>query len=425
MTALQEAIPDDWTISPLGSVLREVDVRVADLPPEQQEGIEVLSLTKRFGLIPQSERFEKRVATEDVDKYKVVRRGWIVYNPYVIWEGAIHALRRDTQGIVSPVYPVWERTEDDNGFLDHILRTPELIAEYERFSSGAVNRRRSIKKDGFASIEVPLPPLPEQRKISGVLKLVQRAMEQQERLLARTAELKKALLHHLFAHGLRSEPQIATELGPIPQSWEVVKLEDVCTFLSGGTPSKKRPEFWVGSIPWVSPKDLKKPRLTAVADQISQAALKDGSALAPAGSVFVVIRGMILARDVPVALAEVPMAFNQDIKAIIPGERIVPDFLLYALEAFKRNLFQKVGRSAHGTMTLMSNDIAQFMIPVPDKETQQQIAGAIHLTERKVEYHRRKHETLSALFRTLLHELMRAHLRVHNLDLPELEGGKK
>jgi type I restriction enzyme S subunit len=419
------AIPKGWTFCPLGSLLREIDVRVMDLPRDQRKSIELLSLTKRFGLIPQSQRFEKRVATENVDKYKVVRPGWIVYNPYVIWEGAIHALRRDTPGIVSPVYVVWERTEDDGGFLDLILRTPELIAAYEKLSAGAVNRRRSIKKDGFRGIEVATPPLEEQRKIAGVLKMVKRTLDQQERLLALTGELKKSLVNQLFTKGLRGEPQQQTEIGPVPQSWEVVRLSDVCSFQSGGTPSKQRPDYWEGTIPWVSPKDMKRPRLTDVADHISQEALDEGSKLAPAWSVLVVVRGMILAKDIPVALTEVPMAINQDMKAIIPGERLFADFLLYAISAFKQKLFEKVGRSAHGTMTLMGSEVVNFLIPLPDKETQRQVADAIQTLERKCEIHQRKLDALTALFHTLLHQLMTAQIPVCNLDLPEMETALK
>ena len=74
---------------------------------------------------------------------------------------------------------------------------------------------------------IPVPPLPEQRKIAAVLGLVQRAIEQQERLIALTTELKKALLHKLFTEGLRGEPQKQTEIGPVPESWEVVKLADL------------------------------------------------------------------------------------------------------------------------------------------------------------------------------------------------------
>jgi type I restriction enzyme S subunit len=289
------------------------------------------------------------------------------------------------------------------------------------FGRGNVTTIPNLSQSKLRELPVAIPPLAEQRKIAGVLGLVQRVLEQQERLIARTTELKKALLHQLFTQGLRGEPQKQTEVGPVPESWEVLKLQEICSLISGGTPSKQKPEFWSGLIPWVSPKDMKKPRLSDVVDHISEAALKDGSSLAPSGTVFVVIRGMILAKDVPVALAEVPMAFNQDMKAIIPGPRVEPSFLLYALGAFKQHLFQKVGRSAHGTMTLMSSELAKFAIPLPDKNTQREVAEAIETIERKHQQHQRKHGVLTSLFRTLLHQLMTARIRVHDLDLPELE----
>ena len=76
---------------------------------------------------------------------------------------------------------------------------------------------------------IPVPPLPEQRKIAGVLGMVQRALEQQERLLQLTAELKKTLLHQLFTQGLRGEPQKQTEIGLVPESWGVTTLENSCS----------------------------------------------------------------------------------------------------------------------------------------------------------------------------------------------------
>lgn len=71
-------------------------------------------------------------------------------------------------------------------------------------------------------------------------------------------------------------------------------------------------------------------------------------------------------------------------------------------------------------MTLMSSEIAQFIIPLPDKATQQEIAAGIETVERKHGQHQRKHAALTVLFRTLLHQLMTAQLRVHDLDLPRL-----
>jgi type I restriction enzyme S subunit len=290
------------------------------------------------------------------------------------------------------------------------------------FGRGNVTTIPNLSQSKLCELPLPVPPLAEQRNIATVLRLVQRAIEHQERLIALTTELKKALLHQLFTQGLRGEPQKQSEIGPVPQSWQLVTLQDVCSLISGGTPSKQKPEFWSGSIPWVSPKDMKKPRLSDVVDHISEAGLQDGSSLAPVGAVFVVIRGMILAKDIPVALAEVPMAFNQDMKAIIPGPEIQPTFLLYSLVAFKQHLFRKVGRSAHGTMTLMSSELAQFRIPLPDQGTQLKVAKAIETIERAHEQHQRKRDALAALFHTLLHQLMTAQLRVADLALPELKS---
>ncbi len=125
---------------------------------------------------------------------------------------------------------------------------------------------------------------------------------------------------------------------------------------------------------------------------------------------------MILAKDVPVALAEVPMAINQDMRAILPGPKLRSDFLLYAMCAFKQNLFVKIGRSAHGTMTLMSSEISAFTIPLPDIDTQREIAAVIQNFETKEDVHKRKRVQLQNLFRTLLHELMTASIRVDELE---------
>jgi type I restriction enzyme S subunit len=111
----------------------------------------------------------------------------------------------------------------DKHYLFHILLHPEIRADLAGKMDGTTGRQR-LSKEVLGDKQIPLPPLPEQRKIAGVLGLVQRAMEQQERLLALTAELKKALLHQLFTHGLRGEPQKQTDLGPVPTSWEVVRI---------------------------------------------------------------------------------------------------------------------------------------------------------------------------------------------------------
>ncbi|MCX7854744.1 MAG: restriction endonuclease subunit S, partial [Anaerolineae bacterium] len=168
-------LPEEWRVVRLGDILEEVEDRVRETDYPNAQSLPILSLTKNQGLILQSERFGKRIATKDVSDYKVVRRGQIVYNPYVIWEGAVHILQKFEAGLVSPVYSVLSAKEGfaDPYFLDAWLRTPPAITAYNRFAAGAVNRRRTLRQRDFQNIKAPLPPLPEQRAIAHVLRTVQ------------------------------------------------------------------------------------------------------------------------------------------------------------------------------------------------------------------------------------------------------------
>ncbi len=111
---------------------------------------------------------------------------------------------------------------NDKHFLFYLLLHPEIRSSLAGKTGWDNCERQRLNKEVLGDCVIPVPPLPEQRKIAAVLGLVQRAIEQQERLIALTTELKKALMHKLFTEGLRGEPQKQTEIGPVPQSWEVV-----------------------------------------------------------------------------------------------------------------------------------------------------------------------------------------------------------
>lgn len=270
---------------------------------------------------------------------------------------------------------------------------------------------KEISKSSFKTILLPLPPLPEQRAIAQALRTAQAAVQARRREAALERERKAALMQHLFTKGTRCEPTKLTEIGEVPVSWEVVQLASVARFESGGTPSKEREDWWQGSIPWVSPKDLKKPRLADTADHITEEALAEGSRLAPKGTVFIVVRGMILAKDVPVAIADVPMAFNQDLKAIFPGDRLFPDFLLYTLMQRKEDLGRLIGTSAHGTKRIGTSALEAFLVPIPPQTEQSVIAAILRACDEKIAALEREAALLDELFRALLEELMTGRLR--------------
>ena len=314
------------------------------------------------------------------------------------------------------IIPLQAEGDANNWFLFYYLLDPEVRSLLTDRMEGSTGRQR-VPIHAVNTLQMSFPPVPEQEKIAAVLWKVQQAAELEEKLTATARELKTAAMRRLFSAGLNGEPTKETKIGLVPEGWDVRPIGDLCTISTGGTPSKARPDFWRGDIPWVSPKDLKRPRLTDVVDHISEEALHEGSNLAPVGSVFIVVRGMILVRDVPIALLERPMAFNQDLKALVSRGEIQPNYLLYALTAFKPQLFQQIGMSAHGTRTLVGSSIADMCLPVPPADEQWAIAAALQTIDQKVALHERRGIILRELFVSLLHRLMTGEVRVDNLDI--------
>src|SRR5687768_8756428 len=90
-------------------------------------------------------------------------------------------------------------------------------------------------------------------------------------------------------------------------------------WLSGGTPSRSRSEFWGGEIPWVSAKSLSDFDIEDAEEHVTKLGAENGTRIVPAGTILFVVRGMSLAKEFRVGLANRPVTFNQDLKAIVPA----------------------------------------------------------------------------------------------------------
>lgn len=162
-----------------------------------------------------------------------------------------------------------------------------------------------------------------------------------------------------------------------PDDWQSCPLGEVGKWYSGGTPSMSNAAYWNGDIPWVSAKDMKVSRLRDSEDHISKKAVADGARLIPIGSVLMVIRGMILAHTFPVARVEKPLAFNQDLKAVVAGDGIDSNFLLFWLLANTQHFLGLTTESTHGTKRLPPETLFRVPFPLPTKAEQEAIAGAL------------------------------------------------
>jgi type I restriction enzyme S subunit len=164
----------------------------------------------------------------------------------------------------------------------------------------------------------------------------------------------------------------------LPYGWTWSSFALIGETLGGGTPSKGSPEFWDGPIPWVSPKDMKVDVITDAQDHISAQAIEQSAArLIPAGSLLMVVRGMILAHSFPTATTSAPVAINQDMKAIVPFRPSILRYLLLTAKGLKPEVLRLVQHSTHGTCKLLTHELFSLPIPVAPLAEQHRIVAKV------------------------------------------------
>jgi type I restriction enzyme, S subunit len=165
----------------------------------------------------------------------------------------------------------------------------------------------------------------------------------------------------------------------LPRSWTRLSLGEVGRWVGGGTPSRANICFWTdGTIPWVSPKDMKTDRLASAQEQITEAAVANSATnLVEKGSVLLVVRSGILEHTLPVAIAERQMALNQDLKAIQPVKEVDSDYLALALRAFGRTILRSCAKAGTTVASLELPKLLRFRIPIAPLPEQRRIVAEI------------------------------------------------
>jgi len=298
-----------------------------------------------------------------------------------------------------------------------------LLVNDEKFWIRGQSAQPFVQVGATKEKRVVVPPLSEQRKIAAVLGLVQRAVEQQERIIGLVTELKKALLHKLFTEGLRGEPQEQTEIGPVPRSWEVKPLGKVAKFRTGGTPSRTNPDYWEnGDVPWVKTTEIDYRVIETTEEKISRKGLENSSArVFPKGTLLVAMYGQGVTRG-RAGILGIDAATNQACAAISPHQEseLSTQFIYYFLQYHYERLRQ-MGHGANQRNLNMAL-LRGFPIAFPPSDEQAGIVGTLDCLDRKVRNAERKASTLGDLFRTVLHELMTARIRVNDLDVEGILG---
>ena len=176
-------------------------------------------------------------------------------------------------------------------------------------------------------------------------------------------------------------------LGEVPAHWVVARMWQVSEAISGGTPERDEPRYWDGTIPWVSPKDMKRRLIGYTEEGITECGRRDaGLKLINPPAVLVVVRGMILAHSFPVAVSTVPLSINQDMKALKLRADMVPRFFGWLLDGISRRILSTVvEKAAHGTRAIRMDDWRSVDLPLPPVDEQRTVVDFLDFETAKID----------------------------------------
>ena len=199
--------------------------------------------------------------------------------------------------------------------------------------------------------------------------------------------------------------------------WTYRPLGELVSFASGGTPSKKRDDYWGGTIPWISAKTLKTENIDTSDLFITEEGLKAGSKIAPKGSILLLTRGSGLFNGIPIARVEKDVAFNQDIKCLDSYGEVENEFIFYWLLSQKDYLMAKVGVTGIGAGKFDLDFLQKLMIPIPSERERKSIVGFASSISEKIRCNAKVNDNLYAQVKAIFSE--------NFLDLDFLPDGWK
>ena len=315
----------------------------------------------------------------------------------------------------------------DNKYTFLFISSEEFIRHARNTYKGVVGQQR-INLDFVKNYPMPLPPLSEQHRlvarIESLFAKLDAAREKVQSVLDSHETRKAALLHDAFAGKLtakwreehqtelRESKQFPSKLKSAPNhvdalagKWALVRLGDVITWSSGGTPSRKHPEYYSGDIPWVKTGELNNTYIYDTSEKITKEAIAQSSAkVLPVNTVLLAMYGATIGK---VGILGVEAATNQACACGICSEWVDYRFLFYYLQSQKSSFIcsGKGGAQPNISQTI----IKQYEFPLPSLPEQQEIVRILgRLLAREQRARQAAEETLTAIDRMKQSILARA-----------------
>jgi type I restriction enzyme S subunit len=261
----------------------------------------------------------------------------------------------------------------------------DALIEMKRHLHGATMKH--VNRREFLATTIPLPPLAEQKRIAGILDAADALRAKRRESLAQLDVLLQSTFLDMFGDpGLNSKSLPTATLGELGD-WH-----------SGGTPPRKRKEYFAGTIPWFSSGELEEMYISESAERITESAIQETSAKpVPAGSLML---GMYDTAALKAAFAAVDSSCNQAIAFSLLRRELCNPVFVYLAIIIGREHFRRLQRGVR-QKNLNLSMVRQIRIPLPSLELQHRFADIVESVEQQKASHRSHLDELETLFASL------------------------
>jgi len=412
-------LPEDWATARLGELFAIKQGKA--LSPEHRRGISPRPFLRTanvfWGYLNLADIDSMDFTDTEVSQLKLMPNDLLVceggdIGRTAIWSGQVdvclyqnhlHRLRTTR----NDVYPL---------FFMYWMQVAYLLL---RLYGGTGNKTTipNLSQSRLKSFILPLPSLLEQKAIARVLTTIRKTIEAQDKIIAAARELKKSLMHHLFTYGpvpvaeAEQVPLKETEIGPVPEHWEVVRLGELGEIITGTTPSTKVAEYYGEHHMFITPGDINQTKyITKTQKYLSSKGVSVSRAL-PRDTVLVVCIGATIGKT---AMTSVDNSVtNQQINSIITNQRIEPHYCFYSITHYSNLLPSLAGHVA--VPIINKSNFSKFVIPLAPISEQQEIARILSSVDNKIYLEENRKAALQSLFKTMLHNLMTGMVRVKDM----------
>jgi type I restriction enzyme S subunit len=417
-------LPEDWDITRLGENVVKTKQKDMRKTSDEFEYIDVSGIDRDSSRIISTTKYKGNKAPSRARK--IVKENDVIIATVrpTLKRIALIPKKYDDQ-ICSTAFCVLRGNEDlDNRYIYYIIQQNSFIDSLGKIQRGA--SYPAVTDSDIKNQVIPLPPLPEQRRIAVVLSSVQEARETTEAVIRAAKELKKSMMKHLFTYGpvppseAENVPLKETEIGMVPEDWNIINIGTLAN-VQGGYAFKSRdytsegiPVFRISNVsfgktswddiaflPNKYSKDYKK------------YLLKEGD-LVMAMTRPIVTGGIKITR---LKKSDIPCLLNQRVCRFLPKKNINIEFLFQML--FNKYFLSSISNGALGSQqpNISAKKIENILIPFPKIIIQDQIAEILTSLDLKLEAEENKKKAQDDLFKTLLNDLMTATIRVNHLNL--------